>query len=52
VRLFAIFAQETGLNEFLLVGVPIVLFGAMLLLARRRAIELASRREETDSEPG
>jgi Flp pilus assembly protein protease CpaA len=52
VKLFAILAQETGWSEFLLVGVPIVVFGALLLLARRRAIELASRREETDSKPG
>jgi hypothetical protein len=44
----AILAHEGGWDELLMVGAPILVFGGMLFVARRRAVEQATKSDEKD----
>jgi len=48
MTLLGILAQDSDWDEILLVAITVVLFGALLLLARRRAIGAASRDRESE----
>ena len=43
-----ILSHQGGWDEIVMVTVPIVVFGALLGLARRRAIKIAEASESTD----
>ena len=45
----AILAHEGGWDEIVMVAAPIVVFGGLLMVARRRAVEQSTSRDETDA---
>jgi hypothetical protein len=45
----AVLAHQGGWDEIVMVAVPVMVFGGLLALARRRAIKLAEAAEATDS---
>lgn len=45
-------AHQGGWDELIVVGVPVLAFGALLMVANRRAASLEARRAEEGGEPG